>query len=536
MTLYTLTLVDVRRIQPYLFSANELKQSLGGSMLVELATHNWIVDALPKQCNVRMNEWNVQFDSTKKIDTEDAEAIFLGGGNAAILFKAHDLAVTFAGAYTRKVLTDAPGLEVAVAHVDFDWDQSDGLKNAWEKMQTETMPAQKEGRAVSQGLLGLGVTAECAFTGRPAVRSIKDLDDPLRDVLRDVLVSAEALARHDDATVSRAKERIKILIPLQKYEYPDKFDDLGGEKGRSSYIAVVHADGNSMGKRIEQFCTDPDNRTMLEKMHTFSEAINGISKKAMQATVKWLEDQVKKDTIYDRWYTQDGVHFPNGHFPVRPIIFGGDDLTFVCEGRLGLALAHKYLQELNKNRMPDPDGQPVYACAGVAIVSSHYPFSRAYQLAEELAQEAKKKAREYDPAHAAVSLINWHVSTSGLTRNWEDIKQREFLNGALLLRPLVVNYKTETNIEAWRTWDVFIGQVEYFRSQWKFGRNKLKDLREILRQGDGATSKFTNLNGDLPDCGISGLEEVRKKGWLTDQCLYFDALEVDDHFILPKEA
>jgi len=118
--------------------------------------------------------------------------------------------------------------------------------------------------------------------------------------------------------------------------------------------------------------------------------------------------------------------------------------------------------------------RPVYACAGVAIVSSNYPFSRAYQLAEELVQEAKKKAREYDEENAAVSLIHWHVSTSGLTRDWADIKKREFQNGALLLRPLVVNAHSTARIEKWRTWDVFMKQVEFYRGQWEFGRNKLR--------------------------------------------------------------
>ena len=39
-------------------------------------------------------------------------------------------------------------------------------------------------------------------------------------------------------------------------------------------------------------------------------------------------------------------------FPLRPIVFGGDDLTFVCHGRIGLALAARYLQYFEAARAP----------------------------------------------------------------------------------------------------------------------------------------------------------------------------------------
>ena len=540
MTSYTLTLLDVRRIQPYLFSANELKQCLGGSALVEKATHDWIVEALPKPNNVQIRDGSIQFDEMT-IDSPDslaAEVIFLGGGNAAILFAEQDQETKFANAklftkkYTRKVLGSAPGLEVAVAHTTCDWSAQNGLENAWKEIQSVVMPGQKEGHTTSQALLGLGVTAECGYTGLPAIAEVKDPDAPERGIL----VSAEAHAKNSDTTVKQAKSRINSMIPLQDLEYTDLFDELGGEKGRSSYIAVVHADGNSMGKRIQAHCKDTDNREMLKKMRAFSEAINLASTRAMKSVIGWLEGTVKDGAIFDKWYKDDCVRLINNKFPVRPIIFGGDDITFVSEGRLGLALAVKFIEELGKSEMPD--GQTLYACAGVAIVSSHYPFSRAYQLAEELTSDAKKQARGFDKGRAEVSLINWYISTAGLSRNWEEIQKREYQGGKLMLRPLVIDHASGAKINNLQTWEVFKKQVAYFRdpNKWKAGRNKLKDLREVLRSGNAETLKFTKLNGDLPDLGMAGLEQVRQEGWRTDRCVYFDALEVDDFFIYPAEV
>ena len=36
------------------------------------------------------------------------------------------------------------------------------------------------------------------------------------------------------------------------YQQVYKFEDLGGTKDKSNFIAVVHIDGNAMGKRVEK--------------------------------------------------------------------------------------------------------------------------------------------------------------------------------------------------------------------------------------------------------------------------------------------
>ena len=245
----------------------------------------------------------------------------------------------------------------------------------------------------------------------------------------------------------------------------------------------------------------------------------------------------KNYVIRDRWNKDASIKFET-FLPIRPIVFGGDDATFVCEGRLGIALTVKFLQAFHENAKL-PDDKPAFACAGVAIVPVNYPFARAYGLAEELAREAKRQARKYDDKKR-VSLIHWHISASGLTLDWEDIQRREYqtTSGNLLLRPLVINKADDVQGDetGWRTWDVFIKQVEEFRTSddWKGRRNKLKELREVLRQGEGATQDFTNAHGLLPDV-IAGQEDYRKTGWYDQHCVYFDALDADDWFIYPRD-
>jgi hypothetical protein len=543
MTGATLTLIDVRSVQNYLFNANELKQNLGASALVEQATHEWIFRFLPEKCNAqwRSKEYRIEFDArTIEKDDLDAEVIFMGGGNAAILFSTFELAKYFTEEYTEHLLVNAPGLEASVAHIkDVDMGKPSALKNAWATMQSVEMPKQKA-RLVAQPLLGLSVTAECAYTGLPAV---KDAPKNPETTEPSVLVSAQSLVKQDKKTVDTANNRLKDLLPIKGFEYPLDFEDLGGERGKSSFIAVVHADGNGMGSRLQAHTEHDDNREMIRRMREFSEKLNQVGLEAMQTVRDYLA--MYSGELPDRFDPNEIVRINNFRLPIRPLVFGGDDVTFVCDGRLGLALAAKLLQSFSTAELPDKKN--AYACAGVAIVHSHYPFARAYKLAEDLCQSAKEKAREWDPenkekkAGSCVSFINWHVALSGRTLDWDETQKREFSNpnGQLLQRPLMVEKSDEVPIpRAWQTWQTFTEQVKGFRSPesfWSTQRNKQKDLREILRQGEAQTRKFTQQNGDMPKFPNMPSNDVVESGWHDRQCLYFDALEALDFFVYPEE-
>ena len=78
--------------------------------------------------------------------------------------------------------------------------------------------------------------------------------------------------------------------------------------------------------------------------------------------------------------------------PIRPIIMGGDDITFVSPGKLGIYFAEIFMKEFSEKEVSD--GEKLSSCAGVAITKTKYPFYRGYQLAEGLCSNAKKMARK----------------------------------------------------------------------------------------------------------------------------------------------
>lgn len=538
MTDFTLTLVDIRRVQHYLFNANELKQNLGASELVEQATRQWVCDALPAGHNW-LDPQQDRFDLSRSIEKPDvpAEVIFSGGGNVAVIFKNRTLATDFTTRYTLNLIESAPGLEAAIGHNSVKWDQPNGLQEAWQQLLSDVMPRRKSGRAVSQPIGGLSVTAECAFTGQPAVVLAVDPDNG-----RDLPVSAEVWAKQ--AAVNDANARLEKILAVEGFQYPWRFDELGTEAGHSSYIAVVHADGNSMSTRIKKFTQDNDNRQMVNKMRAFSTSVNQAGQAAIQAMRDWACRAPNLDPD-GNWIIENTlgkrqdlvVRLVDNYLPIRPIVFGGDDITIVCEGRLGLAFAARCLEVAAQQVLID--GEPLYACAGVAIVHAHYPFARAYAMAEDLCRVAKGEARKLDSGSCRASLIHWYITSSGLTQEWDEIEQHHYLrpNGTLLLRPLVVAHNPQIHVDPWRTWQDWLEQVRAFRSPpWSGRKNKLEELSLALRKTPAEVTRFTTVYGPLPKVSTPDGAATRASGWYANRCMYSDALESNDWLIYPKRG
>jgi len=526
MSRYTLTIVDTTGIQEYIFGTNNLPQNIGASYLVESATRQWVVDALdalPAKHNVRDFDSDSPFIPDRMIEdgTLQAEIVYAGGGNTVILFASYELAVAFARRLTRQVLLEAPGLQLVLVHQNFDWQsQSLGGKSGVVKRAMNCLAARKANRTGSWPLLGLGVTAACVFTGLPAVAEDED----------ERLISAEVRAKlHAER---KAHDRLKQLVQFHGYGVPKDFDDFGRTKGESSYIAVIHTDGNGIGKRIQRirdgYPTSADNRKYIQEIRAFSLSIQTAARKALQSTVGKLVTSVDEHQIIS-----GVIELEKNQLPFRPIVFGGDDVTFVCDGRLGLSLAAYYLEQFSGMKLED--GDPAHCRAGVAVVKTHYPFARAYALANDLCRSAKQYIKEQQQppfAEEGLTALDWHFAVGGLVLELTEVREREYTvphEGKLWMRPVRM-----TNPEKdWRSWQTFSQIVQKFQTSdgWAERRNKVKALRDALRSGRDTVKHFRavyNLD-KLPP--ISQQPEMEVQGWQGDRCGYFDAIEAMDFFI-----
>ncbi len=507
---YVLSVVDTAGIQNYIFGSNRLREHVGASELVLRATSEWIWDTLrDEKLQINWQPGNQPRDDSKTIEEHDldAEVIYAGGGNALILFKEADKARNWARRLSKKALMEAPGLTLLIAHsAPFEWDAATDLGTIVEGLFGERLDELKRTRIPSTPLLGLGVTATCQSTG--LVATTVDTIDNIR------------ISREVDAKVSvleEANKRFKKLLfdyEKQGLELPRQLDQLNPNKGERSYIAVIHADGNGIGKRFQRIWQGHSNRSGITALRHLSDSLAKLASESLQHALGYLITSNASEPLIAPYKSV---------FPVRPLIYGGDDLTLVCDGRIGVGLAARYLYEFEQ-RSQHLVGEQFTAAAGVAIVKTHYPFSRAYSLSEELGNNAKRLSRD-------LSTLDWHVAMSGTLASVRDIRQREYQGNALTMRPLYLHHvPARKATEQWRTWRNVEAIINAFLTDttWAGKRNKIKQLREVLRDGAGAVKQFRTVyqTGELPGYELS--PTLRREGWLDNLCGYFDPIELLD--------
>lgn len=549
-----LVITEVSQIQPYIFSSNRMRENVGASYLVAQATEGWALEIISKVAprNNLSPEDRRSLEDSKHIEDPkiqlDAEVLYAGGGNFVVLFRDEGFARAFIRKLSRKVLTDAPGLQLVAIREPFEWTESlsEKVKTALEKLEEE-----KHAWVPSAPLLGLGVTVMCRSTGLTAVGVTPRIGaDPGYPASPEVLAKIE--------NIDRARKRLKRLLPPPEgYEYPEELDHLGRSRGEYSHIAVVHIDGNDMGqrkKRIGEEYKNPDqNRDYIKAMRAFSNGVKEAAQQALKNTNEKLAQRLRQNGrnrigIYANNEGDKKVPIPEVrlkaskdglyYLPILPVVFGGDDVTIICDGRLGLSLAIEYIRAFEEETARRPEcwdkvTSKVTSCAGIAIVKSHYPFAQAYKLSEELCGSAKKYRRKND---IPGSCLDWHFALSGFSGTIEEIRAREYevREGSLTLRPVTLDKNPE---ESYRAWAVVSKGIKEFRGkEWVGRRNKLKALREALRSGSEAVEQFRlRFNIDkLPEVEPSRTN-WREKGWHGGYCGYFDAIELVDWFIPLEE-
>lgn len=505
-------LLDTVSIQNYIFSSNKLRENLGASYLVEEVCRTYLACALWAITGRTFDEELKNLDSWKEAESEMPDCAkpidigYIGGGNALLFFQDEKRAQKFIEEWTKILLVRAPGLTTAVACSPFLKDPGKFPESF--KTLFKILERNKAMHSPITSLPRHGITAECSRSGASAEIYSKPIQ---------AYVSAGTNARIEAASLSKEKLEETYRNELgERFYFPDELEDLGSVRGEDSHIAIVHIDGNEIGKRFKGAST-------LRAIRQLSKTVDAATLKAFDAVVTMAVKRYK-DIMESLGFDAD----EKNALPIRPIVLGGDDVTFVCDGKLGIYFAKIFIEAFEQEKASD--GKKLTACAGVSIIKTKYPFYRGYRLAEELCDSAKRARREELNKNQSndCSFLDFHVSLGGIDGPLDEIRAKHFRNkpqGNLLYRPFKIvpkehfdDYSLELFLENARR----LGDTEE-----RLPGNKLNELREVLVLPEEATRRFVQelkyRGRRLPEIKGHQYAETLFENNLTP---YFDMIEI----------
>lgn len=217
---------------------------------------------------------------------------------------------------------------------------------------------------------------------------------------------------------------ISLLHPSLPSAELEPAHDLEDLADRGGYIALIHADGNRVGRRIKAYETDKLGKRpkgadphWLKRECTIEAFFHSMRVAVREAFIEALEAVFTDEVLAE-----------HDCLPYQPLMLGGDDLLLICQPRYALDLVRAYAAALDRKDRHLPDRQPLSIGAGVVIAKHSLPFHRLHQIAESLAASAKRRFLQRSTDHRKNqplpqrSVVDWTV----LTSSWgeDPIEQR----------------------------------------------------------------------------------------------------------------
>ena len=509
LTKEVLAMYDVRGIQNYIFGTNRIRDIIGASDLVE----DIILSGLCEVCQKHgwssekyLLDWEQDDgEAFLRDDSIQMQVLFVGGGNAYVLFRTGKICETVNRDLAKYVLEHTYSLNLAVAVVEKTEDYSVDYRNINLRM--------REIKAVMPQVKPMG-----AFPFMP-VDSATGYPLASYDHEAGEYVSTESALKRTYRIRNKHEDPVAIL------------DNMVTKKGDNSVLAVVHIDGNGMGNRIREIMQDKQGYPeAIRAMRQISKSLKYEFKDCYeQMCVRIDEDlaeRIKPDSVGKLY---------------RKIIVAGDDITFICNAKAALYAVKVFMQCLSTKCMyhdcalSETDNRKKYAlsaCAGIAFFHSHFPFSDAYEVAESCCESAKAAAKLAQNRaggckegmignYVDFQMCN-HLKAADLSSYRE--KQYRMPDGlTMCFRPYYVTCEAYDDVfdlnarednKAHDLEEILFQNLRVFQREGK-GQSKYKKLRNMFSYGMGEVEKE-----------ITFLQSRQTKLPETKPLSWYDALEL----------
>jgi hypothetical protein len=419
-------LIETGGNQGYVFGSNRLRHVVGGSQVVHEVGNQWVPEAVDSAGLPRES------------------VVMRASGKALLLVDSEDVGRRVIRAVTRRALDDAPGLQVtgavgpgfdpAVPHRVGEPSADDhvGALTATQRLHAEVRAA-RPSPLLRDRLFPWH--EPCRESGPPTARYELYGDDPNDDGAWHPASAAVAVR---SCAGARARTRLEKILGERADVVPKNLDELRHD----GWIAVLHADGNGVGRLFLNFArhiaaAEGQSEVSLD-LHVryqgeIADQLNKATEGAVQAALAEALDKLG-------WSTEQR----QGTF--LPIVVGGDDVTVACHAALALPFVRHFAEAFAKQSAAQPTlsklvgaaqagglqaagaSAELTASAGIAVVKPHHPFSAAYELAESLTASAKRIAPDADgPALPSLPAMDVHVAHESTLRPLADLRRNVVL-------------------------------------------------------------------------------------------------------------
>jgi hypothetical protein len=377
---------SVQGIQGFIFETNKLKEIAGASELVEQICTSMFQEIAP--------------------NFHPKNLIIGAAGNIKYIFDNKNDCQTLVREFPKIIMTEAPGITISQAVVEY--------QNSLQKKDIEALESKlriQRNKPIVQHGLGLMITERSRRTGKSGI-------DRKEDVVID-LGQKNKTAKSKGAKDTLLNKILGKGHNLGDKKFPFDINEIVKKQERE-WIAVVHADGNNLGKVIMKMTDE------LPQEHT-QEAFKEFSICLDKATIS-AASEAFYDIVYHK--VKD-----NERLPIRPVILGGDDLTVIIRGDLAMDFTERFLSLFEKHTeeqfkdfgttygLKDFDGR-LTACAGIAYIKPNYPFHYGVKLSEELCKYSKSVAKDINKDNTP-SCISFHKVQASFIENYTDIIEEE---------------------------------------------------------------------------------------------------------------
>lgn len=514
-----LAIYDISGIQSFIFATNKLREMAGGSEIV----HRALFEFIPEKLGYGKSSWQDE-EFSNVIDNErQGNIIYIGGGNALVLFKnkATYKTVTID---LQKEIFELSGGGIRLCHAAIEAPDLGEIRNFVDVIQRPLMQKltlYKQNNPPIQTVRGFAFGAQDAETQEPLICVAEEGEQ----VWRSEKESSASLALYasysrykKDQIFYESKNKEKSPDSIKQY-FADNFEQFR-DKDEKSFVAVVHIDGNTMGKQIINFANGLKATPLtnqLNEMRSLSKEIASVYTNTLYATV---------NEIFKNEIANVKKNSGNGTIPYREILADGDDITIIIKANKALKFCETFVKKLedqNSKNYLILQNFHLSVGIGIAFVHDKFPFSTAYDIAEQLCKNAKKRGLEDTSSTTPPSSMDFQIVKSGMTTDVKTFRENNYIlpdGKQLHFRPYVYRLGSHD----------YQHLIDTYEELSKISKNKLRDLYYAYSCNESEVDYVIQMIKARTRVELEAWEPKENNGDKVRFAKYFDVLDIFDYY------